>query len=323
MPNLPQQLLNQWGSEKIPFLFIVNFATDQGYFKPLSELDEHILFALESFSNFTFPKSIQPLNAYPLTALSPIALSQYAQAFDRVIQEMRQGNTYLFNLTFPTEISLNTDLLTVFYHSRAKFKLYYRNHFITFSPERFIQIVDNVIKTFPMKGTLEANLPHAAAQLLHNPKELAEHVMIVDLLRNDLASVAKQVQLKRFRYLDTIWAGPRQLLQTSSEITGILPPGWQANIGDLLWTLLPAGSISGTPKHHTVTLIKQIENYDRGFFTGIFGYFDGKNVDSAVMIRFIERQNSRFFYKSGGGITIDSDLEQEYQELIDKIYIPL
>ena len=94
-------------------------------------------------------------------------------------------------------------------------------------------------------------------------------------------------------------------------------------IGDILTSILPAGSITGTPKKKTVEILKKIENYDRGFYTGIFGVFDGINLDSSVMIRFIQQeQNGELFYKSGGGITCDSNVNLEYQELIDKIYLP-
>ncbi|MEK7991028.1 MAG: aminodeoxychorismate synthase component I [Thiotrichaceae bacterium] len=253
-----------------------------------------------------------------------IEFETYQAAFNQVIAEMYQGNTYLLNLTFPTQIQINASLLDIFHATQAKFKLYFRDQFICFSPERFIQIQNNSIKTFPMKGTINALLPNAAQQILNNDKEMAEHVMVVDLLRNDLSMIAKQVRVQRFRYIDKIEAGQRPLLQVSSEISGQLPNQWQHNLGDMLYKLLPAGSISGTPKHNTLKIIERVETYQRGFFTGIFGYFDGKNLDSAVMIRFIEKQQQgSFIYKSGGGITIDSDANSEYQELLDKVYLPL
>ncbi|MCK5853733.1 MAG: chorismate-binding protein, partial [Sulfurovaceae bacterium] len=101
------------------------------------------------------------------------------------------------------------------------------------------------------------------------------------------------------------------------------PSDWRDNLGDILEQLLPAGSITGTPKRSTVDIINKIENYNRGFYTGVFGVFDGENLYSAVMIRFIEKKENKLYYKSGGGITIDSDARSEYEELIDKIYLPL
>ena len=94
------------------------------------------------------------------------------------------------------------------------------------------------------------------------------------------------------------------------------------SIGTLLDNLTPAGSVTGTPKKSTVNIINKIENYDRNFYTGIFGVFDGKDLRSGVMIRFIEEENGTLMYKSGGGITIDSNVKSEYEELIDKIYLP-
>jgi len=85
---------------------------------------------------------------------------------------------------------------------------------------------------------------------------------------------------------------------------------------------LPAGSISGTPKKSTIEIIEIIEEYNRGYFSGIFGVYDGEKFDSGVMIRFIEKTDDGYVYKSGGGITLDSNAEDEYNELLDKVYLP-
>lgn len=113
------------------------------------------------------------------------------------------------------------------------------------------------------------------------------------------------------------------LLQTSSEIVGELPNGWQAHLGDLLATLLPAGSIAGAPKEKSVEVIAEAENYERGYYTGIAGVFDGTTVDSCVLIRFIEHIGDKYYYKSGAGITAQSQPQNEYNEIIEKIYIPI
>jgi para-aminobenzoate synthetase component 1 len=101
-----------------------------------------------------------------------------------------------------------------------------------------------------------------------------------------------------------------------------LASDWKLHLGEILQKLLPAGSISGAPKRSTVEIIQDVEGYERGFFSGIFGYFDGENFDSGVMIRFIEKQDQRYLYKSGGGITIDSNAYDEYCEMLEKIYLP-
>jgi len=94
-------------------------------------------------------------------------------------------------------------------------------------------------------------------------------------------------------------------------------------LGDILFSLLPAGSISGAPKAKTLEIINQAEGYNRGFYTGICGWFDGENFDSAVMIRFIEQNGENLIFKSGGGITAQSELTKEYEELIQKVYVPI
>jgi para-aminobenzoate synthetase component 1 len=186
-----------------------------------------------------------------------------------------------------------------------------------------VEIEENKISTYPMKGTIDARLEDAENTLLNNPKEMAEHIMITDLMRNDLGIVGSKVKVERFRYVEEIQAGEKALLQVSSKITATLEAKWRDNIGSLLAKLLPAGSITGTPKKSTVDIIKKIEKSERGFYTGVFGIFDGKSLRSAVMIRFIEKDNTQLYYKSGGGITLDSDAQSEYEELMDKIYLPL
>ncbi len=94
-------------------------------------------------------------------------------------------------------------------------------------------------------------------------------------------------------------------------------------LGDILLKLLPAGSVSGAPKPRTLEIIKEVEEERRGYYTGVFGYFDGSVLDSGVMIRFIENTAGKFFYRSGGGITTQSVVESEYQEVIDKVYVPV
>ena len=95
------------------------------------------------------------------------------------------------------------------------------------------------------------------------------------------------------------------------------------SLGDILFRLLPAGSICGAPKKKTVEIIRKVEGYERGFYTGVFGYFDGQNLDSAVAIRYIERQEDQLVFKSGGGITFMSDWEKEYDEMQKKVYVPV
>jgi len=313
------QKINELASKREPFLFILSYDLKQKFVQKLNELDSDILFKIGNQRNY--PKI--PINKNYYLKKSPLDFQTYQQSLERVLEEIRAGNTYLLNLTFQTPIETNLTLKEIFTYAKAKYKLYFKDEFICFSPEKFIEIVDNEISTYPMKGTIEATLPNAKEQILSNEKEMAEHVMIVDLMRNDLGMVGTSVQVEKFRYVEKIKAGDKELLQVSSKITAKLPINWHENLANLLQKLLPAGSITGAPKQSTVNIIDNIENYERGFYTGVFGIFDGTNLYSAVMIRFIEKKKNRLYYKSGGGITIDSDAKLEYEELIDKIYLPL
>ena len=174
-----------------------------------------------------------------------------------------------------------------------------------------------------MKGTINGSLHDAQKTLTNNTKEINEHNTIVDLIRNDLSKVAKEVKVTRFRYMDRIKTQKNEIFHTSSEIRGKLFKEWKKQLPEILLSMLPAGSICGAPKEKTVSIIREVEQENRGYYTGIFGFFDGENLDSAVNIRYLEKYQGEIRYRSGGGITSLSDLESEYNELIEKIYVPV
>jgi para-aminobenzoate synthetase component 1 len=316
--------LNTWGNECVPFLFVIDFELEKPLLYKLNEVDPaSILFDINGFTNTENQfKEVHASSALPLQK-SPVSLEQYGNKFNIVMQHLSDGDSYLTNLTTKTEITTDHTLHDLFVLSRARYKLLYKNEFLVFSPEIFIQIRDKKIFSYPMKGTIDASIPQAKEKILNDQKELAEHVTIVDLIRNDLSQVAGNVEVKRFRYVDEIITNNKNLLQVSSEISGTLAQNYRSHLGDIILALLPAGSISGAPKVKTVNIIKKAEQEKRGYYTGVFGYFDGKNMDSGVMIRYIEKQDESLLYRSGGGITTESVLELEYQEMIDKVYVPL
>ncbi len=314
----PYKEMDALGRLRTPFLFVVSYDQSKIFVQALDKLDKEIYYKLEDWRNYPVQKRAKDFTF----SKSPVAFDSYKKALDKILEQIRSGNTYLLNLTFKTPIETNYTLKEIFTYSRAKFKLYFKDEFICFSPERFVEIEGETIATYPMKGTIDANIPQAKEKILSDTKEMAEHVMIVDLMRNDLGIVGSDVKVEKFRYVEKIKAGQKELLQVSSKITARLPEDWRDNIGTLLSQLLPAGSITGTPKRSTVNIIKKVENFDRGFYTGVFGVFDGKSLRSGVMIRFIEKEKGKLYYKSGGGITIDSNARSEYEELLDKIYLP-
>ena len=304
------------------FFFLISFDRKQILAEPLNQLPEKLLFRLEEWDNEpdSFQESAQK-SRKPIR-ISPPDYADYLKAFENVIEEIRRGNTYLLNLTFESPVETDSSLTGIYHAAQAPYKLHLPGTFTCFSPEKFITIRQRRIHTFPMKGTIDASVPDARQRILEDPKETAEHVMITDLMRNDLNRVARNVRVARFRYPEKIHAGGKMLYQISSEIIGDLEEGWRSRIGSILAEITPAGSVSGTPKRKTLEIIEKTENYERGFYTGVFGVCKGDELRSAVLIRYLETGEKGLIYKSGGGITLDSDPESEYRELIDKIYLP-
>ena len=229
----------------------------------------------------------------------------------------------VINLTSRTPISTNINCREIFFRSQSPYRIYVPGKFVCFSPERFVKIENGIISSNPMKGTIDAAVPNAAQLVLSDTKEISEHTATVQLVAEELSSVAHNVAIKRFRYIDQIESQNRTLLQVSSEIEGQLPNNYMTRLGDIIFSLLPAASITGSPKTKTEEYIRLAEAQPRGYYCGIAGYFDGKKLDTTVLIRFIEIDGKNMFFRSGGGVTSDSVCEKEYQEVLDKIYLPI
>ncbi len=313
--------MNTYGAHRVPFVFFIDFAMVRTIVMRVDDPNDHgILYDFDGRRNCPLPvPATQPCLFVP----HPVSARQYGRAFDRVQKELAEGNSYLVNLTFPTPVECSLSLEEIFKSCNAKYRALLPNHFVVFSPETFVRIRDGVISSFPMKGTIEAAVPDAATKVLADQKELAEHITIVDLIRNDLSIVARDVRVERFRYLEAVRTNRKELLQVSSEICGTLPEGYSNCIGTILFHLLPAGSVTGAPKKKTVEIINAVEKGDRGYYTGVCGYSNGDELESCVMIRFIEQESGGLLYRSGGGITALSDPEKEYNEMVDKVYVPL
>ena len=314
--------------------------------------------------------------------IEPPLYEDYERSFNIVKCNIMAGNSYLTNLTCRVPVSCNLSLEEIFHRAKGKYKLLLRRKrtqaeekdhlkeeaqnkahlkeenieenltpFVCFSPETFVRIKGGRIYSYPMKGTLDASLPNAEKQLMEDRKEAAEHATIVDLIRNDLSRVAEDVRVDKYRYIDVLHTNKGNILQTSSEISGRLPEDYPHHLGEILDAQLPAGSITGAPKDKTMQIIQEAEGYDRGFYTGIMGIYDHGELNSAVMIRFIEEEtspvdfetdgeknfkakegkasegkepkaNRKLYFKAGGGITSKSDCRKEYEEVIQKIYLP-
>lgn len=311
--------MNEMGAKGKPFVFLIDFDFDKPLIFDFDDASE-LRWKTPQFSNYTPEKQVPKAIEW---AIHPVEFQEYKGSFSKVHDHIHNGDTYLLNLTMPTRVETNLSLEEMFHLSAAPYKIWLKNQFVCFSPEIFVRINEGVISSYPMKGTIDANVEDAERQLLNDVKEVAEHYTIVDLLRNDLSLVASDVKVDRFRYVDRIRTNKGDLLQMSSEISGRLPENYQQSIGTILAKMLPAGSICGAPKQKTVEIIREAESYKRGYYTGIFGVFDGKNLDSCVLIRYLEQDGDQLNFKSGGGITFLSDCQTEYNELIQKVYVPI
>lgn len=313
--------MNELAGSGIPFLFIIDFEQQKPLIFRLDEIDSEKL--QYNFNGVTNSCQTCNITGIPKLLKHPESFDEYLIKFNMIRDEISLGNSYLLNLTCSTPVDLNLTLKEIFHRSIARYRLWLKGEFVCFSPEIFVNISNGIIRSFPMKGTIDATTPDAEAIIMNDPKEAAEHCTIVDLIRNDLGIVSKRVRVVRFRYIETIVAHDKRLLQVSSEICGDLEEDYLSHLGDIIYALLPAGSVSGAPKRKTSEIIATVEGRIRGYYTGICGIFDGSDLDSGVMIRFIENGHKSFQYHSGGGITSQSNPESEYREMIDKIYVPV
>lgn len=188
------------------------------------------------------------------------------------------------------------------------------------SPETLVKLEDGVLHTFPLAGTRprgksEEEDEALERELLADPKELAEHSMLVDLGRNDLGKISRfgTVEVERAYSIQRF----SHVMHIGSTVRGEIAQGKHAL--DAIDAVLPAGTLSGAPKIRACQLINDLENNKRGIYGGAIGYlsFTG-NLDTCIAIRIAYKKNGKVFVRSGAGIVADSDPEKEYQECINK-----
>ena len=317
-----KQRMNDLAEQAVPFLFIIDYDAKRAVVEPESEVDANELkYCFNGIGNAT--QTSHPTNNDIEWRIEPPTETEYQHSFNIVRNAMLAGNSYLANLTCRVGLQTNLSLLDLYHAANARYRLWMKDKLVCFSPETFVKISQGEISSYPMKGTAEDVSPLSAEQLLANEKEAAEHATIVDLIRNDLSMVASNVRVERYRYVERLNTHRGPLLQTSSEIKGQLMPHLTQRPGDVIFSQLPAGSITGAPKKKTVEIITEAENYHRDFYTGVMGRWDNGELDSAVMIRFIDQHDGKLYFKAGGGITAKSNWKDEYHEVIEKVYAPI
>jgi len=188
------------------------------------------------------------------------------------------------------------------------------------SPEPLIRAEDNELEIIPIAGTRQRGKDKAednelARELLNDPKELAEHVMLVDLARNDIGRISRygSVKVTDFKTIQKY----SHVMHIISRVHGKLRPG--LTVVDAFKAAFPAGTVSGAPKIRAMEIINELEPEKRGIYSGAIGYFNyGGNMDLCIAIRTIVAHKERMYYQAGAGIVADSVPENEYQETLNK-----
>lgn len=275
----------------------------------------------------------QSESAY-ITPLVPNAIAQrppvdYAEAFDRVQEQLRAGNSYEVNLTYRVETASDLDPLVAYLQLRAVNPAPYAGYLqhdipghrawlLSSSPERYALVTgDRILETKPIKGTTVRGATFeedeaARTRLASDPKFRSENLMIVDLLRNDLSMVCDPGTVEVPVLMDVeSYPSVHQLVST---VRGRLADG--VTTVAALRALFPAGSMTGAPKLRTMEIIEEVEATPRGVYAGAFGWLaaDGR-ADLGVVIRSLMTSGDGVYrLGTGGGITVRSDVEEEYAE---------
>ena len=295
---------------------------------PAPLLGEYLLYFTihEEVETLPFPEDYEDVDL-PANWKEEVEAPAYQEAIETIHHHIRQGDTYQVNYTVQLSQELKSDPFAIYNRLVVEQKAHY-NAFIqhddvsilSISPELFFEQDDRLLTTRPMKGTTRRGLTNQAdlqeaAWLKADPKNRAENMMIVDLLRNDMNRISEigseQVtRLCQVEQYSTVW-----------QMTSTIESRLRSEI-DLVQTfraLFPCGSITGAPKISTMEIIQKTEKAPRGVYCGTIGILlpKGKRIFN-VAIRTLQMQGGQAIYGVGGGITWDSKWESEYQETKQK-----
>ena len=295
---------------------------------PAPLMGEYLLYFTihEEVETLPFPEDYEAVEL-PANWKEEVEAPAYQKAIETIHHHIRQGDTYQVNYTVQLSQELKSDPLAIYNRLVVEQKAHY-NAFIqhddvsilSISPELFFEQDDRLLTTRPMKGTTRRGLTNQAdlkeaAWLEADPKNRAENMMIVDLLRNDMNRISEigseQVtRLCQVEQYSTVW-------QMTSTIESRLRP--EVDLVQTFQALFPCGSITGAPKISTMEIIQKTEKSPRGVYCGTIGILlpKGKRIFN-VAIRTLQMQGDQAIYGVGGGITWDSKWESEYQETKQK-----
>jgi para-aminobenzoate synthetase/4-amino-4-deoxychorismate lyase len=256
-----------------------------------------------------------------------IPTPDYLAAIEKIKDYIAAGDTYQVNftdaVTFPTTLTPSTLFTSLSQHQSVAYGAFLNvanHHILSLSPELFFKLEANKITTRPMKGTMPRGLDatedkQAALRLQRDEKNRSEHVMIVDLLRNDLGRISTPGSV----HVDDLFSVERYetLLQMTSTISATLRP--RTSFYDIFAAMFPCGSITGAPKIRTMQIIRELEAHPRGIYTGAIGFIaPDRSATFSVAIRTLVLRNNHAHMGVGGGIVADSIPADEHRECLLK-----
>lgn len=252
---------------------------------------------------------------------------EYCAMVDRAKEYIREGDIFQVVLSNRFEADFQGSLLNTYRVLRvmnpSPYMFYLSGddlEIVGASPETLVKLQDDVLYTFPLAGTRpRGETPEDDArleqELLADPKELAEHNMLVDLGRNDLGKISRfgSVQVEHYQTIERF----SHVMHIGSTVKGMIEKDKDAV--SAVEAVLPAGTLSGAPKIRACQIIDELENDKRGIYGGAIGYLDfNGNLDTCIAIRIAYKKNGKVFVRSGAGIVADSVAETEYQECLNK-----
>ncbi|PQJ44097.1 aminodeoxychorismate synthase, component I [Vibrio campbellii] len=259
---------------------------------------------------------------------SNMTQDSYASRFDRVQEYLLSGDCYQINLAQRFNASYQGSEWQAYTKleaaNQAPFSAFIRmpnSAIISVSPERFLELKDNVIETKPIKGTRprsqNTELDQANAHNLQTAdKDQAENLMIVDLLRNDIGRVASpgSVHVPKLFDIESFPAVHHLVSTIRADLDT------QYSAADLLRACFPGGSITGAPKVRAMQIIEELEPHRRSAYCGSIGYISRHGrMDTSITIRTLVAEDNKLYAWAGGGVVADSDCAAEYQETLDKL----
>ncbi|NLP36706.1 MAG: anthranilate synthase component I [Firmicutes bacterium] len=309
---------------KQKILIVVNMQTDEAeknYQKALETIAEISRLIREEFSFLQTQSSCRP------QFTCNVSKQEYCELVERVKDYIKRGQIFQAVISRRFEAEFTDSLLNAYRVLRtlnpSPYMVFLQNddlQLISTSPETLVRLQNGVLSTFPIAGSRprgkdEREDKALERELLADEKELAEHIMLVDLARNDLGKVAEfgSVRLVSYKKIQRY----SKIMHLTSEVEGRLREGLDAL--DAVKAFLPAGTLSGSPKIQACRIIEELEKEPRGIYGGAIGYLDFTgNMDICIAIRMAVKKGNKVYVQAGGGIVAGSRAEQEYEEAANK-----